>query len=108
MERSTRTKPASDPAGAAASLLARAGFIRALRKMKQTQGVDIPKGASDKVKEPSRKLVEQKGPQILLETSKCHFRTADLVLEALGPSRAALGPDGAATSQAKKESYKRG
>jgi len=102
-----RTKAESDPAVAAASILARAGFIRALRKMQKDQGIEIPKGASEKVKESARKLVEQKGPQILLETSKCHFRTADLVLESLGQSRAALGPDGAAKSQAKKESYKR-
>jgi hypothetical protein len=59
------------------------------------------------VKASAKKLVELKGPEILLETSKCHFRTADLVLESAGLTRAALGPDGSATSQAKKESYKR-
>ena len=102
-----RTKAESDPAVAAASILARAGFIRALRKMKQTYGIDIPKGASEKVKASAKLLIEKKGPEILLETTKCHFRTADLVLQSAGKSRADLGPDGAATSQAKKETYKR-
>ncbi|MFH0908937.1 MAG: ribonuclease HIII [bacterium] len=98
-----RTKAESDPAVAAASILARAAFIRALRKMKQTYGIDIPKGASDKVKESARQLIEKKGAEILLETSKCHFRTADLVLESIGKSRAALGPEGAATSKPKEK-----
>ena len=97
-----RTKAESDPAVAAASILARAGFLRALRRIREKYGVDIPKGASDKVKDSAFQLVEKHGPQILLETAKCHFRTADLVLQRAGKSRADLGPEGAATSKPKE------
>jgi ribonuclease HIII len=96
-----RPKAESDPAVAAASILARAGFLRALGTMREKYGIDIPKGASEQVKDAALKLVEKHGPQVLLDTSKCHFRTTDLVLEKAGKTRADLGPEGAATSKPK-------
>jgi ribonuclease HIII len=97
-----RPKAESDPAVAAASIIARAGFLRALRRMREQYGVDIPKGASEQVKESALKLVERKGPQVLLDTAKCHFRTTDLVLERAGFKRADLGPEGAAMSKPRR------
>ncbi len=94
-----RPKAESDPAVAAASILARAAFIAALRKIGEQHGVEIPKGASERVREVAVELVKAKGPQTLLETSKCHFRTADAVLEAAGHSRKDLGPEGQAVSK---------
>jgi len=82
-----RTKAESDPAVAAASILARAGFVHALRKMGKEQGIEVPKGASDKVRREAEKLVADKGPEILLETAKCHFQTTDKVLAEVGYSR---------------------
>lgn len=82
-----RTKAESDPAVAAASILARAGFVYALRKMGKEYGMEIPKGASDKVRREAEKLVADKGPGILLETAKCHFQTTDKVLAEVGYSR---------------------
>jgi ribonuclease HIII len=69
--------------------------------MREKYGIDIPKGASEQVKDAALKLVEKHGPQVLLDTSKCHFRTTDLVLEKAGKTRADLGPEGAATSKPK-------
>ncbi|HMP76907.1 MAG TPA: ribonuclease HIII [Kiritimatiellia bacterium] len=98
-----RPRAESDPAVAAASILARAGFLRALRDMKKAYGVDIPKGASAQVREAAQSLVKKQGAKVLLDIAKCHFKTADDVLTAVGQSRAALGPEGAATSQAKAD-----
>ncbi|MCS6771451.1 MAG: ribonuclease HIII [Kiritimatiellae bacterium] len=94
-----RHRAESDPAVAAASILARAEFIRTLRKLSETYGVAMPKGASAKVREAAETLVRKHGPQILLDVAKCHFKTADEVLAAAGFDRSALGPEGAATSQ---------
>ena len=82
-----RTKAESDPAVAAASILARAGFVYALKKMGKEHGIEVPKGASDKVRREAEKLVADKGPGILLDTAKCHFQTTDKVLAEVGYSR---------------------
>jgi len=79
-----RTKAESDPAVAAASILARAGFIYALKKMGKEYEFEVPKGASDKVRREAEKLVVYKGPGILLDTAKCHFQTTDKVLADVG------------------------
>jgi ribonuclease HIII len=82
-----RTKAESDPAVAAASILARAGFVYALRKMGKEYGIEVPKGASDKVRREAEKLVADKGPGILLDMAKCHFQTTDKVLAEVGYTR---------------------
>ena len=87
-----RTKAESDPAVAAASILARAGFLYALKKMGKEHGFEVPKGASEKVRREAEKLVAYKGPGILLDTAKCHFRTTDKVLAEVGYSRKDLPP----------------
>ncbi len=94
-----RPKAESDPAVAAASILARAGFLHALRKMGETYNIKIPKGASPQVREVATQIVEDRGPKVLLDVAKCHFRTADAVLEAANRSRSDLGPEGAAVSK---------
>ncbi|MCF7817583.1 MAG: ribonuclease HIII [Kiritimatiellales bacterium] len=87
-----RTKAESDPAVAAASILARAGFIHALRTMGKTYDFEVPKGASEKVRREAEKLVAHRGPGILLDTAKCHFQTTDKVLAEVGYSRKDLPP----------------
>lgn len=82
-----RTKAESDPAVAAASILARAGFVYALKQMGKAQGFEVPKGASDKVRREAEKLVADKGPAVLLDVAKCHFQTTDKVLAEVGYSR---------------------
>ncbi len=95
-----RTKAESDPAVAAASVLARAAFLEALGRLRETYGGAFPKGASEAVRQDAAALVAKHGPAVLLDVAKCHFRTADQVLAAAGASRADLGPDGQAVSKA--------
>ena len=87
-----RTKAESDPAVAAASILARAGFLYALKSMGKEHGFEVPKGASEKVRRAAEKLVAYNNPGILLETAKCHFQTTDKVLAEVGSSRKDLPP----------------
>jgi ribonuclease HIII len=100
IELEQRPRAESDPAVAAASILARAAFLRGLRDLGKAHGVPLPKGASDLVKDAARRLVEARGPAVLVETAKCHFRTADAVLGQLGLGRDTLGPEGRAVSKA--------
>ena len=86
-----RHKAESDIAVAAASILARSGFLTALAALGQKHGATLPKGASDKVKSVAGALVQKQGGAVLLETAKCHFKTTDDVLGPLGKTRAAEG-----------------
>ncbi len=101
-----RPKAESDPAVAAASVLARALFIRALRDLERQYQAEFPKGASAAVKDAAKKLVELKGPGVLLDTAKCHFKTTDEVLAHTGQTRAALGPEGSAISRSRMAQQK--
>jgi len=94
-------KAESDLAVAAASILARAEFLRALETMGKTYETEIPKGASLKVREVAESIIKGHGPNILIETCKCHFKTADQVLEATGFSRNDLDDIGQVTSKPK-------
>jgi ribonuclease HIII len=71
-----RTKAESDVAVAAASILAREAFINWLERRGKTLGMKLGRGVSTDVKEVAAKLVEAKGPGILREVAKVHFRTA--------------------------------
>lgn len=82
-----RHRAESDVAVAAASILARAGFLTALDKLGEKYGVKLPKGASDQVKAAAGGLVQKHGGAVLLETAKCHFKTTDDVLGPLGKNR---------------------
>lgn len=75
-----RTKAESDYAVAAASILAREAFIDWLQKTGEKLGVTIPRGASAQVKTVARQLVAAKGPEILPQVAKTHFKTAAEVL----------------------------
>ena len=82
-----KIKAESDPAVAAASILARDCFIRYLLKMGKKYQIEIPRGASKYVRTVAEKLVEDYGPNILSKTVKCHFKTTDQVLESAGFNR---------------------
>ena len=86
-----RHKAESDVAVAAASILARAGFLMALAKLGEQYAVKLPKGASEQVKATAGELVKKHGGAALLETAKCHFKTTDDVLAPLGRTRAGEG-----------------
>jgi ribonuclease HIII len=71
-----RTKAESDVAVAAASILAREAFINWMERRGKAMGMRLARGVSPGVKEAAAKLVESKGPAILREVAKVHFKTA--------------------------------
>jgi ribonuclease HIII len=97
-----RHRAEADLAVAAASIIARDGFLRALLQMKQTFNMGLPKGASEAVKTAAAELVRKQGPAVLLRTAKCHFRTTDAVLATTGHTRSEIGPDGLPVSRPSK------
>lgn len=76
IELEQRTKAESDPAVAAASILAREGFIDWLERHGQRAGLELGRGVSESIKATARKIVEQGGPEALRRFAKTHFRTA--------------------------------
>lgn len=71
-----RTKAESDPAVAAASILARAAFINWLDQRGKTLGLKLSRGVSADVKNAARAIVAKGGGEALREFAKVHFRTA--------------------------------
>ncbi len=71
-----RTKAESDPAVAAASIIAREAFIDWLEQKSKAFGQKLGRGVSAAVKESAKAMVGKHGPQVLREIAKVHFRTA--------------------------------
>jgi ribonuclease HIII len=78
-----KPKAEEDMAVAAASLLARAEFLKRLHFLSQEVGLDLPKGASTLVEEAALKLAKLHGPQILEKVAKTHFKTTQRILALL-------------------------
>jgi ribonuclease HIII len=70
----------ADIAVAAASILARAEFLRRLKRLGEEIGMDLPKGASSMVIAAGKKAVERNGTSVLRQISKTHFKTTQSVL----------------------------
>ncbi len=64
----------SIPQVAAASIIARARFLREMSVLSERAGVTLPKGAGSVVDEAGRQLVGRFGPAILDELAKKHFK----------------------------------
>lgn len=79
-----RHKAESDLAVAAASILARDGFVRQLRKLGKDFGVVLPKGASQAVQDAAVQLLQKHGREALPKVAKMHFRTSQKVLQEAG------------------------
>lgn len=71
-----------DPAVAAASVLARAEFLRRLDQLGRAAGIRLPKGAGPPVDAAARTLVAARGVDTLRAYAKVHFRTTQKVLGA--------------------------
>ena len=71
-----RTKAESDPAVAAASILAREGFVNWLEKRGRSLGVRLGRGVSAAVKKTAADIVAANGAAALQQIAKVHFRTA--------------------------------
>jgi ribonuclease HIII len=74
-----RTKGESDPAVAAASILARERFIDWMDECSRRLGFKLPRGATHVKKEAAR-LIEERGTEALPKVAKMHFKTANEVL----------------------------
>ena len=71
-----RHKAEEDLAVAAASILARDGFVKGLAKLERDYTRPLPKGASAAVDAAAKKFVEECGAENLGKIAKLHFRTA--------------------------------
>ncbi len=71
-----------DMAVAAASILARAEFLKRLHFLSEEMGVELPKGASAAVEQAAVRLVKLRGPAILDKAAKRHFKITERVLAA--------------------------
>lgn len=85
-------KAERDIAVAAASVLARDLFVRETAKLAETYGTELPKGAGPAVPKTLCDLISRRGPAVLPQVAKCHFKTVTEALEKTGHSRADL-PD---------------
>jgi ribonuclease HIII len=75
-----RTKAESDPVVAAASIVARAHYVRAIQQLEQTAGLSIPKGAGSQAAQALRDLIRKFGPECTRDYVKEHFKTVSEVL----------------------------
>jgi ribonuclease HIII len=71
----------SDVAVAAASILARAEFLRYMNSISDHYTVPVPKGASDNVIYAAQYMIKKHGQDILKYVAKLHFKTTEKVLE---------------------------
>lgn len=79
-----RTKAEEDPVVAAASIVARAEFVRIMNKLSERFGKPLLKGASAAVKDQGREIIERFGAKALGDFAKLHFRTAYEVVRDAG------------------------
>lgn len=77
-----RHKAEEDLAVAAASIVARAGFVTALGAMSKKYGIQFPKGASQAVINAAKEFVVKHGQENLGKIAKTHFQTTNKVLSA--------------------------
>lgn len=79
-----RTRAEEDPVVAAASVCARAEFVRAMRALSEEAGEPLQKGASSLVRTQAHRLIEKFGAPALGRFAKLHFRTAYEVVKEAG------------------------
>jgi len=79
-----RTKAEEDPVVAAASVVARAEFVRLMHGLSKRFGAKLQKGAGPQVKEQAAEIIRRFGVRSLGEFAKLHFRTAYEVVSAAG------------------------
>jgi ribonuclease HIII len=79
-----RTKAEEDPVVAAASVVARAEFVRQMHLLSKKFGAKLQKGAGPLVKQQAHEIIEKFGVLALGEFAKLHFRTAYEVVSAAG------------------------
>ena len=76
-----RTKAERDVAVAAASILARARFVKWMNDTAAAAGCDMPLGCAGHVTKAARAFVAKHGQERLADVAKLHFKTTAKVLE---------------------------
>jgi ribonuclease HIII len=79
-----RTKAEEDPVVAAASVVARAEFVRQMRRLSDQFGGKLQKGAGPLVKQQAGEIIQKFGVEALRDFTKLHFRTAYEVVRDAG------------------------
>ena len=79
-----RTKAEEDPVVAAASIVARAEYVRQMHALSKKFGAKLQKGAGPLVKAQAEEIIRQFGAPALRDFAKLHFRTAYEVVSAAG------------------------
>ena len=79
-----RTKAEEDPVVAAASVVARAEYVRQMNDLSKKFGSKLQKGASAAVKTQAAEIITKFGVKGLADFAKLHFRTAYEVVSAAG------------------------
>ncbi|MBI4576236.1 MAG: ribonuclease HIII [Planctomycetes bacterium] len=82
-----RPRAEADVAVAAASVVARARFLRGLEELERRTGLRLAKGAGEPVEWAARRIVREHGPDRLREVAKLHFRTTVKVGGPVPPPR---------------------
>jgi ribonuclease HIII len=79
-----RVRAEEDPVVAAASVVARAEFVRQMHALSKEFGGKLQKGAGPQVKEQANEIIAKFGVRALGNFAKLHFRTAYEVVSAAG------------------------
>ena len=79
-----QTKAEEDPVVAAASVAARAEYVRYMQSLSKRFGEPLKKGASKEVKRQASEILDRFGPKSFCEFAKLHFRTAYEVVSEAG------------------------
>ncbi len=74
-----KPKAEEDLAVAAASILARAEFLKRLHFLSRDLGLQLPKGSSPLAEEAGVRLVKERGPSILEKVAKVHFKLTERI-----------------------------
>ncbi len=72
-----RTRAESDPVVAAASIIARAEFVRRLGSLSEASGISLPKGAGSQAETAASELIRMHGKEALPHYVKMHFKTVE-------------------------------
>lgn len=82
-----RVRAEADIAVAAASIVARAEFLRRLKSLSAQIGFDLHKGASDLVDQDGLRIVQSGGKDKLLTVAKWHFKNTKKILARYSAAR---------------------
>ena len=88
-----RTKAEEDPVVAAASIIARATWLKQMEKLEELAGCKIPKGSGSQAKQVATELYNKGGGSSMPQFCKMHFKTAYEAMGKQPPAKKAWNPN---------------